>query len=309
MTTAQDSRALSEMELVVLARLPAKKPSAFEELQQAVRDTVAPDRPDEQLAAEVQRTIAGLRARGYMNASELRLESAGRDALTKAVKASRKPSWSQFLASRLTAKLGFDTKASTAHEIGSALLDAYGVKTELAFPQYCDKLIADALGLSERVTLDAIRAHFLGAQLKLPLKTLSKTGLRQAVLRSRPHTASKPPVAPPKTPPAGRPLLEVVRETLPQIGADGRFGPEKVFVSAIWRRLASEKRVVDMSLDHFKRWLINANRNQEIDLARADLVAAMDSKLVADSEIEDKGATFHFVIDRRPGANGRAHAR
>ncbi len=52
-----------------------------------------------------------------------------------------------------------------------------------------------------------------------------------------------------------------------------------------------------MSLDGFKRWLVSANSERQLDLARADLVGAMDRRLVAESEIEDLGSTFHFVLD------------
>jgi len=97
-------------------------------------------------------------------------------------------------------------------------------------------------------------------------------------------------------------LLEVLRETLPRVGSDGRFGSEKVFVSAIWRSLERDRRLSDLSLDRFKRWLVSANRDGWLVLARADLIGAMDPRQVAESEIEDRGATFHFVLDQRLGA-------
>jgi hypothetical protein len=103
-------------------------------------------------------------------------------------------------------------------------------------------------------------------------------------------------------PPVTDKLLDVVRETIPRVGADGRYGSEKVFVSAIWRSIEQERRLADMSLDHFKRWLVGANRDGWLVLARADLVGAMDRKLVSESEIEDRGATFHFVLDQRNAA-------
>lgn len=115
-----------------------------------------------------------------------------------------------------------------------------------------------------------------------------------------------------RRPPPPETVLEVVRETLPRVGADGRFGAENVFVSAIWHRIAGDRRLVDLSFDRFKRWLVNANRDGWLVLARADLVGAMDPRQVAESEIEDRGATFHFVLDQQAGAlafHQRSHAR
>jgi len=78
---------------------------------------------------------------------------------------------------------------------------------------------------------------------------------------------------------------------------DGRFGDRKVFVSVAWRALARDPRWAALSLDEFKARLVAAHRAGELQLARADLVAAMDPALVAASEITVDGASFHFVID------------
>lgn len=124
-------------------------------------------------------------------------------------------------------------------------------------------------------------------------------------------SASEPQTRPAPADGRGTPnLLEVVRDTIPRIGADGRFG-EKVYVSAIWRSIERERKVGDLSLDHFKRWLVGANRDGWLVLARADLIGAMDARLVSESEIHDRGATFHFVLDQRNGASvsqGESHA-
>ena len=98
-------------------------------------------------------------------------------------------------------------------------------------------------------------------------------------------------------------LIEVVREAIPRIGAEGRFG-EKVYVSAIWRTIERDHKAGELSLDHFKRWLLRANRDGWLVLARADLIGAMDAKQVNESEINDRGATFHFVLDPRNGGAG-----
>lgn len=92
-----------------------------------------------------------------------------------------------------------------------------------------------------------------------------------------------------------------------------RFGDRKCFVSAIWRVLvqdhADEVEALDCcNLADFKLWLLDAMRLVDDDgvplilLARADLVGAMDRYAVQASELEDRGATFHFVLDRKAGA-------
>lgn len=135
----------------------------------------------------------------------------------------------------------------------------------------------------------------------------------QAPPPARPQLVTSPPANGSESGPAAisaDTLLTLVREAIPQIGSDGRFGPEKVFVSAIWRRIESERRLPDLSLERFKRWLVTANRDQLLDLARADLRGAMDAKLIEESEIRDLGATFHFVVDRQAATAGRGlHAR
>jgi DNA-binding PadR family transcriptional regulator len=123
----------------------------------------------------------------------------------------------------------------------------------------------------------------------------------------RPVTSSgEPPRSPPPTPPATPPstsnLLQVVHEAIHRIGAEGRFG-EKVYVSAIWRTIERDRKAGDLSLDHFKSWLVRANRDGWLVLARADLIGAMDAKQINESEINDRGATFHFVLDQRNGAS------
>jgi hypothetical protein len=127
------------------------------------------------------------------------------------------------------------------------------------------------------------------------------------VAPQQPQRPSEGPPAPPApsearatTPPQN--LLEVVRETISRVGAEGRFG-EKVYISAIWRTIERDRKIGDLSLDHFKRWLVRANRDGWLVLARADLIGAMDAKQVNESEINDRGATFHFVLDPRTGAS------
>lgn len=91
----------------------------------------------------------------------------------------------------------------------------------------------------------------------------------------------------------GKSALALVREAVHQIGPEGRYGDQKVFISAVYRAVAPE---IGMTMAEFKSWLLDRNRNNDLVLARADLVGAMDRSLVRDSEIEDRGATFHFIL-------------
>lgn len=75
----------------------------------------------------------------------------------------------------------------------------------------------------------------------------------------------------------------------------GRFGDRKVFVSAIWEGLRGRPEA-PASLGELKHQLLAAHRAGALELARADLVAAMDPALVAASEILADGASFHFVV-------------
>lgn len=77
---------------------------------------------------------------------------------------------------------------------------------------------------------------------------------------------------------------------------DGWFGDRKVFVSAVWNQLRKGPRWAELALPEFKARLVAAHRAGELELARADLVAAMDPVLVAASEIAADGASFHFLV-------------
>src|SRR5688572_19413931 len=77
-----------------------------------------------------------------------------------------------------------------------------------------------------------------------------------------------------------------------------RFGDRKAFISSVYDRLAPWAQ--GTGLAEFKARLVHCQMIGLVNLARADLVGAMDPRLVAASEIEDRGASFHFVnfVDR-----------
>jgi hypothetical protein len=105
-------------------------------------------------------------------------------------------------------------------------------------------------------------------------------------------------------------LANLVYRSLAAVDAAGRFGLRKVFISALWAAMVRADagalgRLACGELAQFKRWLLRAQRlvrseterTPLIVLARADLVAAMPSALVADSETIADGASYHFTLD------------
>lgn len=92
---------------------------------------------------------------------------------------------------------------------------------------------------------------------------------------------------------------DVVAEVLAaiqRVPAAGRFGGDRVFVSALWRAFSRDA-FDGITFDDFKKRLIAANRKRQITLARADLTAAMNPATVIASEIAHLNSTFHFVVD------------
>jgi hypothetical protein len=114
--------------------------------------------------------------------------------------------------------------------------------------------------------------------------------------RRKIKSSSAPAAARGTPPPLPKPLedpVAVVRRTAEEMGSDGRFYG-KVYIAAIWDAVGDQ---LGMSLAEFKRWLLEQNRRGALVLARGDLVGAMNRQMLARSEIQDRGATFHFVMD------------
>lgn len=153
-----------------------------------------------------------------------------------------------------------------------------------------------------------------GGYRHLPKRGATAPALRRVIWdpprATQPTVAATTRIQPPRAPATAAPvslreLADAVYSVMPDIhearSADNRarerFGPDKVFISAIWRRLQNEPRFRGMTDQQFKRMLINANRDRLLNLARADLVGAMDPLEVDQSEILDRGSSFHFVLD------------
>ncbi|HEX7837043.1 MAG TPA: hypothetical protein VF469_06240, partial [Kofleriaceae bacterium] len=78
------------------------------------------------------------------------------------------------------------------------------------------------------------------------------------------------------------------------ISAAGRFGDREVFTVAVHAALGGEGTISAVA---FKSRLVAAMHAGQLDLARADLVAAMDPALVAASEVDlGRGVSYHVVV-------------
>lgn len=90
--------------------------------------------------------------------------------------------------------------------------------------------------------------------------------------------------------------------------ARGRFG-RKVFLAAVRCALAGSE-YARLSRATVDRLLIDAHREGLVELARADLVAAMDPAEVRDSEVRHLEASYHFVVaERAEGRNAATYRR
>jgi hypothetical protein len=109
-----------------------------------------------------------------------------------------------------------------------------------------------------------------------------------------PEPASGEPVPGPRPPLDPAALAGRVKDAA-RACPTGRYGDHKVFIAHVWDRLRPEPDFAGMDLDGFKRALAEANNLRLLDLARADLIQAMDPDDVRRSEVRYLNATFHFV--------------
>jgi hypothetical protein len=105
-----------------------------------------------------------------------------------------------------------------------------------------------------------------------------------------------PPTRPADTDPSPRDFVDAVREVVHRT-RDGRFGDRQVFIVSVWRNLRSDSAYADLTLEDFKRRLVEAHRSGQLELVRADLIGIMDPLLVAESEIRHLEARFHFLLE------------
>lgn len=193
-------------------------------------------------------------------------------------------------------------------------------------PKVCDALAWRSLGLTgtPKACPAEVRAHFLRSYIEVdasqPERMLRQLAAKQVgaprvelkalrVALIQVWLAGREPGAQPAAEPTTSarrdpaPSLEVQAPSLidavrhiARDARDGVFGDRKVFISTVWDTLRATPAWARLELDEFKARLVSAHRQRELELARADFVAAMDPALVAASETRTDGATFHFIV-------------
>lgn len=203
--------------------------------------------------------------------------------------------------------------AKRAPELSALLLGRrLGVSVDGALTQerVLDAWLCSSLGLRSgtKLTLDDVRAALLARELGLPqrrsLKLKDVLGLA-AVQLSGAASGKENDVSAAlllrwlseSTPATPAPVERIAVKALR--AADGpearQFGPNKVFISSVWRALAADPELQQLDEAAFKRQLVEAHRRGLLVLSRADLVSAMDPVDVAASEIKHQNATYHFI--------------
>ncbi|HWE37532.1 MAG TPA: hypothetical protein VG406_13265 [Isosphaeraceae bacterium] len=186
---------------------------------------------------------------------------------------------------------GFPTSKQAVDALIWKLL---GVETDapLKLPNLKKALLNRELGLSPEPTeakaVESLLARAYEARNKTPAE-LRAAALRRWVVAAEAvaEEADRRPID----------LAEFARRVVNAARGceSGRYGSEKVFISHVWRALHHDPATHGHDLDAFKRQLGEANRARLLDLARADLVEAMDRADVAESAMEYLGGTFHFI--------------
>ncbi len=99
-------------------------------------------------------------------------------------------------------------------------------------------------------------------------------------------------------------VAEAVHRVAPKIKQSERRGKWRgrigtsVFIDAVWRLLRKEPKFAKKTLAWFKEMLVEANREQLLELTRLDLTDIADQESIRESEISHLGSTFHLITDR-----------
>lgn len=310
------------LEVLLLARLsiPSRSPLGAAALAKLLRRYAPTTLTDAEWHATIEQALGGLEARDAARAELVRRVGSH--------SAKQWENWTDRLLPALALGVRLDDGKSLrrlalangwAAAIAARSLAVWSDGPPPSLGALCDLVVWRDLGIagSPENCPPGIRAHFLANYIAIretaPAKLVRQiaaravearspelAALRDALVRRwltgrtpEPYVEATAPVA---VAAANEPsLVEAVRSAA-HAAREGVFGDRKVFISSVWQVLRAHPPWTALPLDDFKARLVAAHRNRELVLARADLVAAMDPALVAASETQTDGATFHFIV-------------
>lgn len=92
---------------------------------------------------------------------------------------------------------------------------------------------------------------------------------------------------------AAKELAKMVMEAANSVKSEANtFGDNKIFISAVYEAMKEE---IEVSIEEFKKTLIELNRLGALRLSRSDMSYALDRALVEASETKHMASTFHFI--------------
>jgi hypothetical protein len=307
----------SHLETLAIARVATSaKPLALAAIARELRRFAPATETDAAWAERVDASVRGLVERGVLAKQRAKIARGEAGELERRVGVVR--GWKPFVERVLPARaLGIHGEPKLAGRdawAAAIAARALGVWTQGAPPSppaLCDALVWSALGLAGKPKRcpDEVRAHFVYRELPGVPHGPADRGVR--LIAAREVGAPRPEL---------RALLDalvrmwLVERTLggarpdrfthdvrdiargARGARDGVFGDRKVFIASVWNALRQQATWSALTLDDFKARLLAAHRAGAVELARADLVAAMNPELVASSETHADGASFHFIV-------------
>ena len=202
-------------------------------------------------------------------------------------------------------------KRSTAKKTSSAPRESLGHRVTVGLTKPEKALVAAAAAAAGVPVSTWGRDKLVGCAQRAMRKpaAVQRSPTEQAPRRRRkPRAASMP--ATPSVPDNVDALADFAAQvnatalTLPGWNEEPRDPEKKVYIGHVFRALQAGG--ADIDRETFNAQLLAANRRRLVTLARADLLAAMDTTDVAESTVRaDAVATFNFVVVRKQPAEQR----
>jgi hypothetical protein len=188
-----------------------------------------------------------------------------------------------------------DAGSSVSRVLEAVVCHEVGFPEETTLAGLLRAVLSKRVGSGERLTKDQLAQQL--PRFETGVRSLGADEIRRKLLRDWLAGAAAAgdealPGEPFDLPAFAATVLALAGRSPPQ----DRFHDNKVFIAPLWAASQREPNFPRLSLPEFKRRLVEANSKHLVHLSRADLVQAMDPRLVSESETQHLNATFHFVL-------------